>query len=329
LIVIGALLLVALFFHERYTPMIFPLFPGHVLGKIRGVTMVLVGIFLFGMLYYSTAVLWPQQVGALYTSDPYRIGWFGCTLGIAGTIISPIVGYIFTYHGHQNILFLTIIAVGTLASGLMALVTPTSVKASTAFVAMLGLCVGGGMTIATPMVQLAVAHEYIGIATAFAITARNVGGAVAQVIYVAIFSNRLTDNIVKLVATPLAYAGVPPAELPAVIGALTGAAPASLLAGLTPTQIGVGVNGIKEAYAQSLRTVYLVSIAFGVIGVVAVCFCVDVEKYKTDRVDIKLDEGAKFTAVMDTGEGYIINIEQQEALKKGHLHHGKDVEQAP
>lgn len=126
MIVLGAALLIALGFHERYTKMIFPLFPGHVLGKIRGVTMVLVGIFLFGMLYYSTAVLWPQQVGALYTTNLYEIGWYACSLGIAGTVISPIVGYIFTYHGYQNILFLVIIAIGTLASGLMALVSTSN-----------------------------------------------------------------------------------------------------------------------------------------------------------------------------------------------------------
>lgn len=195
---------------------------------------------------------------------------------------------------------------------------------------MLGLCVGGGMTVATPMVQLAVDHEYIGIATAFAITARNVGGAVAQVIYVSIFANKLTENLTKLVAYPLAENGVPFADLPAVLGALTGAGPASALAVLTPAQLELGISGVKQSYAQSLRVVYLVSIAFGLIGVFAVCFCKDVEKLKTMRVDIKLDEGAKFRAVTDTGEGYIINIEQQNALRRGHVHQeGKEIQPAP
>ena len=87
------------------------------------------------------------------------------------------------------------------------------------------------------------------------------------------------------------------------------------------------MEGVKQSYAHSLRIVYLASIGFGLVGVLAVCFCKDVEKYKTDRVDILLDEGAKIHAITDTGEGYVINIEQQEMLKSGRMYgQGKDIE---
>jgi len=57
----------------------------------------------------------------------------------------------------------------------------------------MGVSVGGGMIIATAMIQMEVTHEYLGIATSLAITARNLGGAVGTVIYVSIFTDRLSQ----------------------------------------------------------------------------------------------------------------------------------------
>ena len=200
---------------------------------------------------------------------------------------------------------------------------PGSSTASTVLVAIEGISVGGGMIVATAMVQLAVEHEYIGIATALAVTARNVGGSVGQVIYISIFTEKLKSGIVKFVAYPLAAAGVAPQLIPTVVEAFTGAAPESVLEQLTPAQLGIGVKGVKEAFVYSLRTVYLVSIAFGVVGTVVVCFCKNVDEYLTKKVDITLDEGPKLRGVMDTGEGHIIRVEEQ-ALHQGHLRHRRE-----
>jgi hypothetical protein len=192
-----------------------------------------------------------------------------------------------------------------------------------------GICVGGGMIVATAMVQLAVEHQYIGIATALAVTARNIGGSVGQVIYISIFTDRLKAGIVKYVVYPLLAAGVSPTIIEQVAEAFTGAGPASALAPLTPAQLGIGISGVKNAFAHSLRTVYLVSVAFGVIGTVVVCFCKNVDEHMTNKVDIKLDEGAKIKAVMDTGEGHVVTVEEQ-ALHHGHLrHHGERGTETP
>jgi hypothetical protein len=181
----------------------------------------------------------------------------------------------------------------------------------------MGVSVGGGMIIATAMIQMEVTHEYLGIATSLAITARNLGGAVGTVIYVSIFKDRLIYYVKQLLVIPLAIAGVPLAKLEGVVLALTGAGPLSALAGLTPAQIETGLVGVKDAYSHALRIVYLSSIAFGVLGTVAVCFCRNVDHLMTNKIDIKLDEGAKFVGVTDTGEGHVIRAEVLEA----HRHH--------
>ncbi|EXJ66790.1 uncharacterized protein A1O5_09985 [Cladophialophora psammophila CBS 110553] len=328
MIVLGLLLLIVCGIYEAHWNMVLPLFPPVVLGKIRGVTCVLVGTFLFGMLYYSTAVLWPQQVQALYTQDLLKIGWYASALGIAGILSSPLFGFLFTF-GHARILFIFIIVIGTVASGCMAIVSPSSSTASIVLVAMEGISIGGGMIVATAMVQLAVEHQYIGIATALAVTARNIGGSVGQVIYVTIFTEKLKSNIVKYAVYPLAAAGVAPSLIPTVVEALTGTAPASALEQLTPTQLGIGVKGVKDAFVHSLRIVYLVSIAFGVIGTVFACFSKNVNEYMTNKVDIRLDEGAKLKAMTDTGEGHIIRVEEQ-TLHRGHLRrHGEHSSASP
>jgi hypothetical protein len=177
------------------------------------------------------------------------------------------------------------------------------------------------MIVATTMIQLEIKHEYIGIGTSLAVTPRNVGGAVGQTIYTTIFSEKLKSYITTYAAVPLAEAGVAPTSLPGVIGALTGQGPKSALAALTPQQLLLGFHGVQQSFVHALRLFYLVSIAFGVLGTFAVCFCKNVDSLMTNRVDIKLDEGAKLVVVTDTGEGYIIRIESQEKLRH-HNRHG-------
>jgi hypothetical protein len=74
------------------------------------------------MLYYSTAVLWPQQVQVLYTQNIIDVGWYGSALGMAGIPTSVLTGFLFARLGHARIVFTVIIGVGTIGAGLMALV---------------------------------------------------------------------------------------------------------------------------------------------------------------------------------------------------------------
>jgi MFS family permease len=121
MIVLGAVLLVAFGFYEAYWDQVLPLFPAVVMRKIRGVIFVNVGIFLFGMMYYSVAVLWPQQIQSLYTTDLLKIGWYASALGMTGIIASMATGYGMTRYGHARLIFATIIAIGTVAAACMAI----------------------------------------------------------------------------------------------------------------------------------------------------------------------------------------------------------------
>ena len=192
---------------------------------------------------------------------------------------------------------------------------PTSSTKSTVFVALIGVCTGGGFVVAAAMIQLAVDHEYIGIATALCVTARNVGGALAIVIYTAIFSNRLQYYVTQDLVGPLLQAGVAPTSLANATLAFLGQGPETALQGLSPVQLGVGLNGVKQSYSHALKVVYLSSIGFGVVGTACVAFCKNCDDQMTNQVDIKLNEGAKLTGITDEGKGHVISVEQQEQLR--------------
>jgi hypothetical protein len=121
MIIIGVALVVAFGFHEAYWDQVFPLFPPVVMRKTRGVILVLVGIFLFGMMYYPVAVLWPQQIQVLYTTDLTRVGCYASALGMTGIVLPFLVGAIFTKWGHARLIFAVIIAIGTVAAGCTAI----------------------------------------------------------------------------------------------------------------------------------------------------------------------------------------------------------------
>ena len=156
------------------------------------------------------------------------------------------------------------------------------------------------------IVQLNTRHEYLGVAAALTSLARNTGGAIGTTIYSSILANKVAANLSPDAAVPMAKAGIPLADIPGVLTALTTGQGLSSLASLTQTQLGVAQLGVKWAYAHAFRTVWLSSLAFGIIGIITVSFVSDCAPLMTRNVEIKLEEGAHITAHTDTGEGHFV-----------------------
>jgi hypothetical protein len=121
-IVIGFTLLVALGFWEAYATLDYPLFPPKILRNVRGFTVNVAGVFLLGILYYSTVVLWPLQVTSLYTSEPIALGWYSSALGLAGSLFGPVAGWAFRKFGHARLLFTGFVLALAVLSGAEAVV---------------------------------------------------------------------------------------------------------------------------------------------------------------------------------------------------------------
>ena len=310
----GIVVLVVTGFWEKFAKLKYPIFPPSIFANFRGFTLVLAGVFLYGMSFYATAVLWPTQVQVLYTTSPYPVGWYSGATGFGGLLFSAPIGWALLKFRHARYQLIFWVAALLVTSGVQAVVTPGSHIASTIIAILLFATVAGVNIVALSFVQVSVPHEFIGIATGVTICARSLGGAVGTAVYTTILSNRLTTNLTPDVAVPLIKAGVSVNTIPAVLGALLGGEASSpALAALTPTQLMTAAMGIKNAYAGAFRVVYLSTIAFGVIGLVTVSFVANIDHLLTKKVDIKLEEGAIVHGHTDTGEGHIIQQNERSA----------------
>lgn len=139
--ILGGLLLVALLVWERYTKIKESFFPKEFFTSLRGSAALIQAAGFFGMAYYSTSTLWPQQVAMLYTRHTMAVGWYTSAFGAAGCLAGPIVGYLMTQFGYARWVLIGNLVLLTACLGAQAVVTPGSYVASTVLVALIGFCV--------------------------------------------------------------------------------------------------------------------------------------------------------------------------------------------
>jgi hypothetical protein len=127
----------------------------------------------------------------------------------------------------------------------------------------------------------------IGLATGVLGSIRALGGAVAQSVYVSIFTNELTSNLPKYVAPAAQAAGLPASSLPALFaGISTGNFTA--VPGITPAITAVVGAQTIHAYKDAFHIVFYATIPFGALLIIAAFFVPDMEKYLTRNVARRL-----------------------------------------
>src|SRR6185437_5736776 len=112
----------------------------------------------------------------------------------------------------------------------------------------------------------------------------------AASIYVSILNNRLATTLSANVSPAASKAGLPTADLPALFAALAAGTQTALEAvpGINPTIIAAVRDAVKVAYSQAFKTVYLTSIAFGGLAIIAALFITSVDGLLTDFVARKI-----------------------------------------
>lgn len=120
---VGIGLLIVTFAYEYFNKSPYALFPREIFRDIRGFTLILGVVFLMGMLYYSTAVLWPLQVQVLYATDPIKIGAYSGAFTLAAMPFAPIFGMFFErYAKYGRWILSSWVAMVTLFGGCQAIV---------------------------------------------------------------------------------------------------------------------------------------------------------------------------------------------------------------
>lgn len=140
--------------------------------------------------------------------------------------------------------------------------------------------------------SLTLEQDLIATVSALTLAIRVIGGSVGYAVYYNVFIHKFVPNAVKFIG------GVMTTELgvkdPKYIKAAVQLTGASLLGELssiptignneTARQIVIAAG--QAAYAASYKYIYLVSIAFGGISIIASCFLGNIDEYMDDHVAV-------------------------------------------
>lgn len=130
-------------------------------------------------------------------------------------------------------------------------------------------------------------QKEIGTAAGIAGSTRSAISTVASTIYTVVLTSRVTTTIPAKVLAAVIGAGLPVSSVAGYMGAIAKGGSEQLLSavqGLTPAVLAAGARAYQVAYADAYRTVFLTSIAFGVLGIVCSFFVPNVDEYMTDSV---------------------------------------------
>lgn len=160
--------------------------------------------------------------------------------------------------------------------------------------AMSALSVGYVELLALVLVPFTVKPGDIGLASGFQSSCRGISGTIATAIYSTVLTNRNLKNIPTQVSKAALEAGLDPENVPQAVAAAGAATKAALdkVPGMTPSIKSAIQHGIRVANAQSFRTMFLVSLAFGITAVISAWFVSNMDKFLTDDVARKL-QGVK------------------------------------
>jgi ABC-type thiamin/hydroxymethylpyrimidine transport system permease subunit len=118
-------------------------------------------------------------------------------------------------------------------------------------------------------------------------------------IYVAILTNRLTTHLGEIPEVAIS-AGLPASSVVTLMEDIAGSLPISTVPGMTDQISAIVTNAVKTAYSQSFQTVFLASIAFGGMAIIAAVFSVPVDDKLNNTVAAKLaGTGASDEALND------------------------------
>lgn len=172
------------------------------------------------------------------------------------------------------------------------------------FTAIGGFAVGYLELITLIMCPLYCKPEDIGLASGFLGSAKQVIGTIASklsalisrataspkrshyfpaVIYVAILDNRVASTLPSDVSEAALNAGLPKTSLTALLEAVSDSNSMAKIPGITEKIIIAVTDAVKTAYSESFSTVFLVSITFGGLSIIAALASVSVDD-KLDNV---------------------------------------------
>ena len=120
-----------------------------------------------------------------------------------------------------------------------------------------------------------------------------IGGSIGYTTYYNIFVNYFTTNAVKYMGAQMVAIGITNETYIAEAIMLTSESLVDELYTIpgiagNETAWNLVLQAGQVAYAESYKYIYLVSIAFGTVSIVAACFVKNIDKYMTDNIAVHM-----------------------------------------
>lgn len=171
-------------------------------------------------------------------------------------------------------------------------VQPDDSLNSLVFACLAGIGFGCPLVLVVAGVHLSTPHGLIATATGLVCAVRATAATIGTAIFAAALTTRLATNVPSYTIKAAVVAGLPSSSIDGFLqdflqGNTTGL---SSVAGATPKVIAAASTALAQAYADSIRVVYIIAAPFGVVACVACLFLGDVRKVMTFRVDAPVEE---------------------------------------
>ncbi|KAJ5699084.1 hypothetical protein N7462_001089 [Penicillium macrosclerotiorum] len=291
-LIIGFLMLVAFAFWEIYGAK-YPIFPTRLKQEPRTLGLTLVITFISGSNFFSVLMFWPTESFNVYGHDPVDVGIRSLPIGfgiLAGACI--VLTLLSVFRGHNKELLIASSVLMTAGCGALAIGRVDNLYQLWGLLVLAGLGIGGIVVPASIITTIICPDDLIATISALTLSIRVVGGSIGYTIYYNVFISKFVPAaqhyIGGVMVTQLNITSV---EVITEVIELTGA---SLL---TEIQHIPGIAGNETAYemvvaagqlaySESYKWVYYVSIAFGVVSILASCFLGNITKYMNDHVAV-------------------------------------------
>ncbi|OAP56919.1 hypothetical protein AYL99_09031 [Fonsecaea erecta] len=271
----------------------FPMFPSRMKKEARILTLTLIITAISGANFFSVIMFWPTQAFNVYGHDPVGVGIRGIPIGFSILTGACVVLWLLSvFRGHNRELMILSSVLMTAGCGALAVATRDNLSTLWGLLILAGLGIGGIVVPASIITTIICPDDIIATVAALTLSIRVIGGCIGYTVYYNVFLNKFVPNATKYIGGTMALElGITNVTY---IGAAIEYTAASLLP-LLKTIPGIAGNDTayemvvvagQVAYAESYKYVYLTSIAFGCIAILASIFLGNIDKYMDDHVAV-------------------------------------------
>ncbi|KAF2677351.1 fungal trichothecene efflux pump [Lentithecium fluviatile CBS 122367] len=285
----GFFTLVGFCFWEAYSGLDYPLIPMHLFKNIEYDANIACAS-LAAVVYYANTVIWPTMIGALFTTDVNKTGWLSCAVG-GGLLLGQILGGAGVRYVPRMKIQMTVASVITVSFVAALAASNANTETQTTALLLIGT-IGAGYIENLTLSSTAYLWDPadMGLVTGVLGAIRTGISAIATSMYSSILNTESAKYILEYVTPAALGAGLPESSLTVLFASIT-LGDFSAVPYITPDVIAVVSDAVKHAYSVAFRTVFLCTLPFGVLLLIAALLSPNVEKYLTNEVARKLHGG--------------------------------------